>query len=338
MTDEIFRDIIGYKNYQVTNLGRVFNKSTKVFLKGSTPTVKMPYIIIRLVGDNGKKKFFTTHTLICKEFKENPEDKKLVNHKDGDKTNNMADNLDWVTHSENSQHAHTIGLVNTYRRKIRKLNQDTREFIEEFDSVKDALTSVGKIRGNINVACSGVQKTAYGFCWEYSDAKKENPKEEEIKDDSPEEWKQFRDTNYQVSTHGNIKSKKCPMMKQASLSNDKRRKIISLTIKNKQKTFLVYRLVAEVFIPNPTGLSDVDHIDGNPSNNHLCNLRWLSQVDNNRHSNCIKVEQWDKDYTALIKVWTSGSDVEKVLGINAENISRCCRQTRKTAGGFGWKF
>ena len=48
---------------------------------------------------------------------------------------------------------------------------------------------------------------------------------------------------------------------------------------------LVHRLVAEAFIPNPLGLRDVDHIDGDRTNNNLTNLRWVSHKENCNNPN-----------------------------------------------------
>jgi len=60
----------------------------------------------------------------------------------------------------------------------------------------------------------------------------------------------------------------------------------TITFRYKGKCIIkaVHRLIGEHFIPNPLGLSDVDHIDGDRSNNSIDNLRWLSHGDNIRHS------------------------------------------------------
>ena len=52
----------------------------------------------------------------------------------------------------------------------------------------------------------------------------------------------------------------------------------------KQKQYRVHRLVAKTFIPNPDGLTDVNHIDGNKTNNTVDNLEWVSHQDNMRHA------------------------------------------------------
>lgn len=59
---------------------------------------------------NGLAKHFTIHRQVAKLFIPNPENKPVVNHKDGDKLNNAVENLEWATHSENSLHAVITGL------------------------------------------------------------------------------------------------------------------------------------------------------------------------------------------------------------------------------------
>ena len=59
---------------------------------------------------------------------------------------------------------------------------------------------------------------------------------------------------------------------------------IGVTKNNKHKNFSVHRLVAEAFIPNPENLPQVNHKDGNRSNNNVLNLEWCTCSQNLKHS------------------------------------------------------
>lgn len=60
--------------------------------------------------------------------------------------------------------------------------------------------------------------------------------------------------------------------------------VLGLRADGRSITKGIHRLVAETYLDNPNNLSDVDHIDGDRTNNHLSNLRWLSHGDNIKHS------------------------------------------------------
>lgn len=63
------------------------------------------------ISINGKKYNKDIHRLVAQKFIENPDNKKYVNHKDGNKSNNDISNLEWVTFSENMQHAYDNDLI-----------------------------------------------------------------------------------------------------------------------------------------------------------------------------------------------------------------------------------
>ena len=90
----------GFKNYQVSWWGRVRNSKTGRILKNSLSG--NTYLTVGLCK-MGKAKSFTVHVLVARTWIKNSDEKRCVDHIDGDKTNNHYDNLRWASHSENSR-------------------------------------------------------------------------------------------------------------------------------------------------------------------------------------------------------------------------------------------
>jgi hypothetical protein len=108
---EIFKDIKGLSGkYQVSNKGRI--KSFYVSNKGRIMKPEhrsKRYLCIGLRLDLVKKNY-VIHRLVANAFIDNPENKPQINHKDGVKTNNHIENLEWCTKSENMKHSYATGL------------------------------------------------------------------------------------------------------------------------------------------------------------------------------------------------------------------------------------
>ena len=116
---EIWKDIKGHEGvYQVSNLGRIkqlkkmtYNQWGKGYILKerimSSTLSKKGYLKIGLRKD-GKRITLYVHRIVITAFIPNPENKITVNHKDGIKTNNNLDNLEWNTHSENNFHYHAM--------------------------------------------------------------------------------------------------------------------------------------------------------------------------------------------------------------------------------------
>ena len=96
---EIWRSMDGYANYEVSCFGRVRNAATERILKLQC---KREYRRVALHKDDKPKQFFV-HRLVAREFLDNPQGKSFIDHVDGNKSNNIVENLRWATSSENNR-------------------------------------------------------------------------------------------------------------------------------------------------------------------------------------------------------------------------------------------
>jgi hypothetical protein len=103
---EIYKKICGYENYEVSNQGNIKNIKTGKILKPQLSS--SGYYNITLSQD-GIRETPTVHSLVAMHFIETKN--QTVNHKDGNKLNNSIDNLEYVTYSENTKHAHDTKLM-----------------------------------------------------------------------------------------------------------------------------------------------------------------------------------------------------------------------------------
>ena len=118
---------------------------------------------------------------------------------------------------------------------------------------------------------------------------------------------------------------------------------VNLSKNGKKAKFHVHRLVAKLFIPNPDNKPQVNHIDRNRRNPAVSNLEWVTDSENkfhawknpNRISTKKEVIQIDKN-DKIIKTWDSIQEAEKSLKIS--HISECCRNPKRTSGGYKWKY
>lgn len=178
-----------------------------------------------------------------------------------------------------------------------------------------------------------------------------------------EVWKEVKGYKpiYLVSNYGRIKSikrvTKCNKNGEyereeriLKFSHNKRYLSTYLYDKNgRKKTVLVHRIVAIAFIKRPKDLREIDHIDGNPENNRVENLRWVSHKQNcNNPATVIKIKNkpskrrkevaaYNLDGT-LYKVFPSVTEAAEETGAFRANIRKCISGKYKTCANLIFKY
>lgn len=179
--EEEWRDIAGYEGlYQISNLGRV--KSLNRMINGSYGSKKVikcrmlrpvdnskGYKCVLLCKD-GKKCRTYIHHIVAQAFVANPDKCSEVNHKDEDKSNNRADNLEWCTRRYNVNYGTareriTNNMTGPYKSK-QVICVETGIV---YASSMEAERKTGASHSNIIKCCLGKQKTTGGYHWKYSD-------------------------------------------------------------------------------------------------------------------------------------------------------------------------
>jgi hypothetical protein len=99
-----------------------------------------------------------------------------------------------------------------------------------------------------------------------------------------------------------------------------------LRINIRYKRYLVHRLVAEAFCPNPDSKSDVNHIDGDPNNNRASNLEWTTRKENICHALRIglqptKLSENDVKEIRAMKGRLKGIEIANLYGVHPSTIS-----------------
>lgn len=108
---EEFRDIKGFENYQVSNLGRIYSKKRRAYLKVKRLAGR-GYYQVRLSKD-GFYYYKNLHRLIAETFIPNPNNYRTVNHINGNKLDNRVSNLEWADDCKQQYEACLLGLKPT---------------------------------------------------------------------------------------------------------------------------------------------------------------------------------------------------------------------------------
>lgn len=168
-----WKDIPGYPGYQASQDGFI-RDSRGILLKGCMNKIYHE----TKITINGISVQSSTHCFIALAFLGPRSEGYVVNHKNGIKTDNRVDNLEYVTYSGNSKHAYDIGLTKHHTVKVCKLGQDGK-VIEEFGSMKEAAKALGVVISAVNNAITRGHKCKGHYLIKMEDKTKimENPYE-----------------------------------------------------------------------------------------------------------------------------------------------------------------
>lgn len=165
-------EIIEYPYFVMTN-GNIINQKTGKILKQQENS--KGYKVVRVEID-GKKKTYRVHREVAKAYIPNPNNLPQVNHKDGNKSNNNVENLEWVTNQSNVNHAIKNGLWKNVFEASRKTNQKRMKpiiaknletgDIKKYKSISEAERDIGT--RHICDVLKGKRSQAKGFFFYYA--------------------------------------------------------------------------------------------------------------------------------------------------------------------------
>lgn len=153
---------------------------------------------------------------------------------------------------------------------------------------------------------------------------------------------------YEVSNLGRVRSLPRWRSHQQKLvlrcsSNNSGYQQVHLSTHNKQKSMTVHRLVAQAFIPNPENKPEINHIDGDKTNNKIDNLEWVNRKENVHHAiykldhktNWCRVRCVETDI-----IYSSCTEAARINNLSRKHIERVSDHARgnHTAGGRHWEW
>lgn len=168
MIYESWRWIPGYELlYQVSSLGRV-----RSFARYKEPRLLRPYLdprgYVQIVFTvNSKPRTYWLHRLVAQTFVPNASGKPEVNHIDGNKKNNCADNLEWVTSSENTLHGYRTGLLRPHGLRGEQLSKKLTEekVLEIRQKHVPRMYSMQKLADEYGISRQMVKRIIYRQNW-----------------------------------------------------------------------------------------------------------------------------------------------------------------------------
>lgn len=163
---------------------------------------------------------------------------------------------------------------------------------------------------------------------------------------------------YQISNYGRVKSvtrkvncrngtiKTISEKILASNPNNRGYYSVQLCYNSLPVRYLVHRLVANAFIPNPDNKEQVNHIDEDKANNSVDNLNWMTAKENtnfgtkNQRVSKANINNplSSKSVTNGIEIYPSAAEAHRQLSCDSSSILKSCKNPNKTCGGYHWNY
>lgn len=173
---EKWKDIAGYSGlYKISNHGNVYSCISRKTLKQVISSTGYSHVTLYL---HGKAKTASVHILVANAFLDTPSGAQEINHKDGVKTNNNADNLEWVTKSENQRHAIKLGLRPSSPMKGKSGDRNPRSkiiyqynldgtFVRKWVGITETARAMNCSASTISACLNRRKRTGAGYLWRY---------------------------------------------------------------------------------------------------------------------------------------------------------------------------
>lgn len=325
-----FEPLKDYPAYEINRLGQIRIINTGV-LKSCAPNGGYP--LVRLYrNDRGKQ--FRVHRLVARQFIVNTNPKfTLVNHRDGNKLNYRADNLEWTNASGNSNHAVAAGLLKRKKKCRRVIRIDKNGVETVFASIKDVnLQSEITLRQAVK---TNGKRLFRGFFWKYESAEPDLAGELWSELPTSEHW-----SGYTVSTMGRVRNKKTGRLICFAKHANGYLTVAPFHDQHQEyRTALVHRMVAMAFCKGRSETNNiVNHMNGDRSDNRSDNLEWVSYAGNMQHASKTVVEQLDLLDGHVIATFASTSVAADAVDCFRENIATAASGRTKSCAGYAWRF
>lgn len=167
-----------FPKYYITDTGDVYARDyakTGRIKKMATQKNNSGYLLVH-IKEKSKHYAKTIHRLVAEAFIPNPENKPQVNHKNGDKTDNRVENLEWSTATENTKHRFSVlGQNGTWKGRKGKAHPCSKIVLQikngtvfaEYFGTQEAERITGVDQSDICRCCNGIHKSAGGYQWTY---------------------------------------------------------------------------------------------------------------------------------------------------------------------------